>query len=98
MTIVTTSSTASNNSTTPATIPADDPLVVDLLPPDFLSVVETLHKMQVHNNKELLLKTVYSYNLTVLFHDPHIQKSLQCMYVGLYPNAYFHLILFHKLT
>ena len=37
MTIVTTNSTASND-TTPATIPADDPLVV--LPPDFLSVVE----------------------------------------------------------
>ena len=38
ITIVTTSSTASNDTTTPATIPADDPLVV--LPADFLSVVE----------------------------------------------------------
>ena len=38
MTIVTTSSTDINVTITPATIPADDPLVV--LPPDFLSVVE----------------------------------------------------------
>ena len=40
ITIMTTSSTASNDPTTPATIPADDPLVVLSL--DFLSVVKHL--------------------------------------------------------